>query len=42
MSLIFIIYFNSNKSFTDSGLTKFGKSLENVTTLNSISLNFNE
>ena len=28
------------RNFTDSGLTNFGKSLENIPTLNSISLNF--
>ena len=27
-------------NFTDSGLTNFGKSLENLPALNSISLNF--
>ena len=35
----FIFY--SNKNFTDNGLTNFGKSIENVPTINSISLNFN-
>ena len=29
------------KDFTDSGLTNFGKFLENLLTLNSISLYFN-
>ena len=28
------------RNFTDSGLTNFGKSLENVPTLNSLSLDF--
>ena len=32
--------FYSNKKFTDSGLTNFGKSFENCPALNSISLNF--
>ena len=32
--------FYSNKNFTDSSLTNFGKSLENLPALNSISLNF--
>ena len=34
--------FYSNKIFSDNGLTNFGKSLENHTALNSISLNFDE
>ena len=42
MLLKFIIYFYRNKNFTDSALTNFGKSLENLTALNSISLNFDE
>ena len=32
--------FYSNKNFTDSGLTNFGKSLKNLLALNSISLYF--
>ena len=32
--------FYSNKHFTDSALTNFGKSLENLLTLNSIFINF--
>ena len=40
MLLKFIICFYRNENFTDSGLTNFGKSLENVPTLNFISLNF--
>ena len=40
MLLKLIICFYSNESFTDSGLTKFGKSLKNLPALNSISLNF--
>ena len=37
--LIYFIFY-SNRNFTDSGLTNFGKSLENLPALNSISLNF--
>ena len=40
MVLKCIIYFYSNENFTDSGLTNFGKSFENLSALNSISLNF--
>ena len=40
MLLKFIICFDRNKNFSDSGLTNFGKSLENLPALNSISLNF--
>ena len=40
MSLIFIIYFYSCENFTDTGLTNFGKSLENISALNTISYNF--
>ena len=40
MLLKFILCFYSNRNFTDSGLTNFGKSLEDLTALNSISLNF--
>ena len=35
-------YFYSNNNFTDNGLTNFGKSLETLLALNSISLNFEE
>ena len=34
--------FHSNKNFTDTGLTNFEKSAENLTALNSITLNFDE
>ena len=34
--------FHSNKNFTDSGLTNFAESLENLIILNSISLDFVE
>ena len=37
--LIYFMFYR-NRNFTDSGLTNFGKSLENLPTLNSISLNF--
>ena len=37
--LIYLCFY-SNYNFTDSGLTNLGKSLENVSALNSISLNF--
>ena len=39
-SLINTQHFYSNKTFTDSGLTNFGKCLETLPTVNSISLNF--
>ena len=41
MLLKFIIYFYSNENFTNSGLTNFGKSLQNLPALNSISFYFN-
>ena len=34
------LFFIGIKNFTDSGLTNFGKSLENLPALNSISLSF--
>ena len=37
--LIFLCFYR-NENFTDNGLTKFGMSLENLSALNSISLNF--
>ena len=40
MSFKFILCFYSNESFTDSGLTNFGKSFQNLPALNSITLNF--
>ena len=33
-------YFDRNENFTDNGLTNLGKSLESLSALNSISLNF--
>ena len=38
----YILCFSSNKNFTDSGLTYFGKSLVNLPALKSISLHFQE
>ena len=35
-----ILYFYRNENFTDNGLTNFGKSLENVLTLSSITFDF--
>ena len=38
---LYLLWFYSNENLTDSGLTNFGKSIENLLALNSISLNFN-
>ena len=38
--LIYFMLLYSNWKFTDSGLTNFGKSLENLPALNYIYLNF--
>ena len=35
-----IKYFYSSRNFTDKGLINFGKSIQNLSGLNSISLNF--
>ena len=38
INMFYVFY--SNRNFTDSGLTNFGKPLENLAALNSITLNF--
>ena len=37
---LYLLWFYSNENLADSGLTNFGKSLENLLALTSISLNF--